>query len=238
MPKLSDLPPEPTILPLPKEERGSRGKPEKPNKPKAQTQPRTGRKQRTPTPSPSALDEYAQSLRDQTVAQFNTVYGEPNLIRMHDTDGELLERDPETDVHEQPQSRARPHETGQWGGPAKGPGYGGPAKGASEFVWPKPSKPLSFTDFPEEAKRMYGVWHEIAHDPEQPPGARVIAAGKFVEHVQGKAIERRMDTPNGETVDEVRIVDASSLSPEERAVLRKVLQEKLAERAPKAIGEP
>lgn len=231
MPKQSDLPPEPTILPLPKEERGSRGKPEKPSKPKAQTQPRTSRKQRTsvlpPIPSNMRPQVSAIAYAESDTSRTRTEYAAS--LAQHAADGELLERD------EEPPTRART--TGGngygWGGPAKGLRTAEEARELKEIY----SKPLPFNDFPEEARRMYGLWWNIANDDGRPDEIRMQASRTFVEHVQGKAISRILETPNGETVDEVRIVDASSLSPEERAVLRKVLQEKLAERAPKSLPE-
>jgi phosphoribosylformylglycinamidine (FGAM) synthase PurS component len=50
--------------------------------------------------------------------------------------------------------------------------------------------------------------------------ARIAAGGRLVEHVEGKAVQRVAATPNGETVQELRTIDASQLTIEQRDALR------------------
>lgn len=115
--------------------------------------------------------------------------------------------------------------------PANGPGHGGPAKGAGRPVDPSSDaqRAVRAQATPERvADRKAAVEEALATQVHimrygQTDMVRLQAATAVQDRIEGKAVQRTIETPHGETVEELRVIDASRLTPEQRDTLRGVL---------------
>src|ERR1700753_1334596 len=69
------------------------------------------------------------------------------------------------------------------------------------------------------ADRALAVIGELMETAEHPQ-AMLNASGALLDRIEGQSVKRTIDTPNGETLEELRVIDSSKLTPEQREVLR------------------
>lgn len=111
---------------------------------------------------------------------------------------------------------------GGTGLPAMGAGWGGPAKGAQDHGPGRmpngPERDAKLRTNEEIRVRALAKIDALIDSDQQ--GIALQASQAALDRVEGKAIQRVAATPNGETVEELRTIDASQLTIEQRDALR------------------
>ncbi len=113
--------------------------------------------------------------------------------------------------------------------PAMGAGWGGPANGEGTQTpineHPANAALLGPGELTERRRtneeirlRALAKIDALIDSPQE--GIALSAANAALDRVEGKAIQRLASTPNGETVEELRTIDASQLTIEQRDALR------------------
>lgn len=101
------------------------------------------------------------------------------------------------------------------GGPARGAGWGGPARPQRQFQGSEGGRALVAhrTDPGSRAKRlrraaeMEDVLYDVASNPEVPEMARITAADKLLNRIEGLPVARNLNI-NGSAEDLARLTDA------------------------------
>lgn len=101
-----------------------------------------------------------------------------------------------------------------WGGPAKGKGTGGPKLGVENLMpgdhgQPRPTAEAVAAG-KSRAERMRAILDEIASDPKAPPQARVAAADRLLDRIEGKPVQTNLNA----NVDDVSRLSDDDLHAE------------------------